>query len=275
MLKIHFKGQRHDLLKSYCKKEPESPIVDQSCQLVDDYGNTVGYIFKSWDKGTEICATIQKMKYSTTRRTDGMAQNNDVFGFMPRNAIRCNYCRPSKLRINNPKAWSVLMGNAAVISDFIKEADSKVWETNNAILDSQVADSWRIRNSIFTSGIVNKNNHLRYHVDFGNFEGTWSAMLVYKRDVIGGNLHLPEFDATIKLEDGDLVFFKSSDYIHGVTPIIKSGPESYRYSIVYYSLEQLNKCLEPKAEMEWYKKWASESFLNKKERELEMQKLRK
>jgi hypothetical protein len=272
MLKVHFKGQRHDLLKSYCEKEPASPVVDESCQLIDETGRSVGYIFKGWDTGSEVCATVQKMKYATTRRTDGMAQNNDVFGFMPRNAIRCNYCRPSRLSKINPKAWNVLMAYAGKISQFIKQTDEKVWQTNNDILSSQVKDCWRIKDSIFTSGIVNKNNHLRYHVDFGNFVGTWSAMLVYKRDVIGGNLHLPEFDATVKLDDGDLVIFKSSDYVHGVTPIIKTGPYAYRYSIVYYSLEQLNKCLDPKEEMEWYKKWATESFLNKNER---LEKLKK
>lgn len=275
MLKVHFKGQRHDLLKTYCEKEPDSPLVDESCQLVDDQGNTVGYIFKSWDTGSEVCSTVQKMKYSSTRRTDGMAQNNDVFGFMPRNAIRCNYCRPSKLRKSNTPAWNVLMSYGAKISAHIKSVDEKVWATNDAILSSQVKPCWRIKDSIFTSGIVNKNNHLRYHVDFGNFEGTWSAMLVYKRDVIGGNLHLPEFDATIKLDDGDLVIFKSSDYVHGVTPIIRTGPNAYRYSIVYYSLEQLNKCLEPKEEMENYKRWATESFMNKNERLEQLKKLKK
>jgi hypothetical protein len=272
MLELKFTGKRHDLIGKQCEKEPDCPTINQSCKMTDDNGLTVGYILKGWDQSSEVAKTVQSMKYISARRTQGMFQNNEVFGFMPRNAIRCNYCRPAALSKKNTDAWNVLMKYASKITDFIKNIDEKVYQTNMEIVAQQVKSCWRIKDSMFTSGIVNKNNHLTYHVDFGNFEGTWSAMLVYKREIKGGNIHFPEFNATVQLDDGDLVIFKSSDFVHGVTPIIRTGPDSYRYSIVYYSLEQLKKCLEPKEEMETYKKWATNSFLNKNER---IEKIRK
>lgn len=272
MLDLHFVGYRHDMIGEVCDKEPDVPhLVDESCKLVAD-GKTVGYIFKNWDKSDDVLNVVSQLKYSKSRRTLGMYQQSKVFGFMPRNAIRCNYCRPSEVDRKQPEFAKVLRDFGAKITSKIMETDVSVYQQNMDIVKEQVEKHYILPKTIFTSGIVNKNNPLAYHCDSGNFEGTWTAMLVYKNEVKGGNLHLPEFDAVIKLDDGDLVIFKSSDYVHGVTPIIKLGQHSYRYSVVYYTLKGLAQCLPPKEEMARYKKWASTSFLEKKEREEKLKK---
>jgi len=95
----------------------------------------------------------------------------------------------------------------------------------------------------FTSGIVNKNNPLKYHHDSGNFKNVLSNMIVLKRGVKGGRLSCPEYDIKFECDDNCVVIFDGAQILHGVTPIIKpEGEETYRYSVVYYSLEQMWKC---------------------------------
>ena len=48
-----------------------------------------------------------------------------------------------------------------------------------------VRPEWRIPGTIFTSGIINKNNPLRYHRDAGNFPRLWSCMYAIAADCGG------------------------------------------------------------------------------------------
>ena len=68
-------------------------------------------------------------------------------------------------------------------------------------------------------------------------------MVVFKGGVSGGFLSLPEYRAGVELKDNSLFMFDGQSILHGVTPIKKHNPNSYRYSIVYYSLRQMWKCL--------------------------------
>ena len=101
---------------------------------------------------------------------------------------------------------------------------------------------WTIGGSPFTSGIVNKNNQLKYHYDAGNFKGVLSNMVVFKKDVDGGHLVIPELDIVLEVEDNTLTIFNGQDILHGVSTIEYENEHAYRYSVVYYSLEQMWKC---------------------------------
>jgi hypothetical protein len=101
---------------------------------------------------------------------------------------------------------------------------------------------WTIGGSPFTSGIVNKNNQLKYHFDAGNFKGVLSNMVVFKKDVDGGHLVIPELDIALEVADNTLTIFNGQEILHGVSTIEYKNEQAYRYSIVYYSLEQMWKC---------------------------------
>jgi len=98
--------------------------------------------------------------------------------------------------------------------------------------------------SIFTSGIVNENNPLKYHFDTGNFKDVFSCMVVFKNGVENGFLSLPEYDVGFQLPNNSIFLFDGQGILHGVTPITRQTPESYRYSVVYYSLKRMWQCLE-------------------------------
>lgn len=125
----------------------------------------------------------------------------------------------------------------------------------------QVLEEWRIPGSVFTSGIINNRNALNYHLDSGNYEKCLSAMIVMQRGTSGGNLVLPEYDAKISFEGEKprLIIFDGQGILHGVTPINYLTPDAHRYSVVYYPLKSLWKCLPPKEELAFARKSRVES----------------
>jgi hypothetical protein len=68
-------------------------------------------------------------------------------------------------------------------------------------------------------------------------------MIVFKGDVMGGHLVIPELDISLEVADNSLTIFDGQDYLHGVSPIEYLHQDSYRYSVVYYSLERMWQCM--------------------------------
>jgi len=72
-------------------------------------------------------------------------------------------------------------------------------------------------------------------------------MIVHSKQTLGGNLVFPEFNLQLSTPNNTVFIFDGQAILHGVTPILKQTPNAYRYSTVFYSLEQLKRSL-PKAE---------------------------
>jgi hypothetical protein len=68
-------------------------------------------------------------------------------------------------------------------------------------------------------------------------------MLVLREGMKGGWLVLPEYDARFFLRNNSIFMFDGQQILHGVTPMAKEREDGYRYSIVYYSLRGMWKCL--------------------------------
>lgn len=113
---------------------------------------------------------------------------------------------------------------------------------------------------VFTSGIINHTTQLPYHTDAGNFSGCWSLMLVLKSPQIGGgNLIIPEYSAELDLQNGSVVIFNGAELLHGVSRIYNPDPDNeYRFSIVFYSMEQLWQCKSPTEELANVRKMRTE-----------------
>jgi len=125
---------------------------------------------------------------------------------------------------------------------------------NHATLAENVREEYLMPETHFTSGIINKNNPLKYHLDTGNFKDVFSIMLGLKKDIKGGYLHIPELKVNLKISNGSLSMFDGQRFVHGVTPMIGTSEASYRFTIVFYSLVQMWNCLETALEVENAKK---------------------
>ena len=145
--------------------------------------------------------------------------------------------------MSQPQEHAAVIKYGIQISGLYSQFTPEVYEQHMAITKEKVLDEWAIRNTPFTSGIINKNNPLKYHFDSGNFKNVYSCMAVFKRGTKGGFLSMPEYGVGVSLPHNSVFMFDGQSVLHGVTPITKESPTDTRYSIVYYSLQQIWNCL--------------------------------
>lgn len=100
----------------------------------------------------------------------------------------------------------------------------------------QVPDKWKF-GSLFTSSISNYNISAPFHRDTGNIQNTVNVIICKKLNAKGGDLHVPDYGATIGQQDNSILVYPAWRNIHGVTPIIPTHEGGYRNSLVFYPLK--------------------------------------
>jgi hypothetical protein len=99
----------------------------------------------------------------------------------------------------------------------------------------KVPDKWKFGN-LFTSSISNYNISAPFHRDTQNIVGCVNVIICKKLNSKGGDLHIPDYDATIGQFDNSILVYPAWRNIHGVTPITPTHEGGYRNSLVFYPL---------------------------------------
>lgn len=103
-------------------------------------------------------------------------------------------------------------------------------------LFKDVPEKWRFGN-LFTSSISNFNISAPFHRDTGNIVGAVNVIICKKLNSKGGDLHIPDYGATIGQQDNSILVYPAWRNVHGVTPIIPTHEGGYRNSLVFYPLK--------------------------------------
>lgn len=191
----------------------------------------------------KLTHTLQAIKYDTSERTAGLKTTSRIFGYNPRNTLRKDYCSATGLATDAPELHAVILEWGKYVAEVYKSFLPERAKAHYELLEEKVIDEYRIEGTPFTSGIINKNNPLKYHFDSGNFRGVYSCMITIKRDIGGGYLAMPEYGIGLELKNNTVAMFDGQSLLHGVTPIEKQAHDAYRFTVVYYSLLQMWKCL--------------------------------
>jgi hypothetical protein len=238
-------------------------VVSGACVIVDP--ETKQPLIVVGEVSNEITrplfAELEQLKFIVNHRSSGMAGKSLTFGYQPREPFkRRPFCSKTSLSKTAPALQSQLVRTGETLSAYYAEASPEKHHNQMEKISKEILPDWRMGNTPFTSGIINQDNVLTYHLDRGNFEGVWSCMIVMKRDIFGGDLCVPEYDLLIKLPDRALVMFDGQALIHGVTPFKKAHEQSRRYSIVFYSLKDMCKCGTPAEELKHGQKAVQEAL---------------
>ncbi|NBW16206.1 MAG: hypothetical protein EBR82_50310 [Caulobacteraceae bacterium] len=192
----------------------------------------------------ELRKAVISIKYEKGTRTTGLKSESRIFGYSPRNTIRKDYCSSTSLAYQDPGINQVICDFGEHLSSLYKEYFPEVFKNHSDVVSGKILKEWRIGETPFTSGIVNKNNPLKYHFDAGNIKNVLSNMVVFKNNTEGGYLACPEYNIGFEVADNTAILFDGQKILHGVTPIKKTNRDtSYRYSIVYYTLQQMWNCM--------------------------------
>lgn len=117
----------------------------------------------------------------------------------------------------------------------IAEILPKQYELQTKLFED-VPDEWKF-GSLFTSSISNYNISAPFHRDAGNIVGAVNVIITKRRNSKGGNLHIPDYNATIDQCDNSILVYPAWRNVHGVTPIEPTHEGGYRNSLVFYPLK--------------------------------------
>lgn len=117
----------------------------------------------------------------------------------------------------------------------IKEILPKQYEQQIKLFED-VPDKWKFGN-LFTSSISNYNISAPFHRDTKNIVGAVNVIICKKHNSKGGDLHIPDYNATIGQKDNSILVYPAWRNIHGVTPIIPTFEGGYRNSLIFYPLK--------------------------------------
>jgi len=101
---------------------------------------------------------------------------------------------------------------------------------------SDVKDKWRF-GKLFTSSISNFNISAPFHRDNGNIQNCVNVIICKRLNSKGGDLHIPDYNATIGKKDNSILVYPAWRNMHAVTPIIPTYDGGYRNSLIFYPLK--------------------------------------
>lgn len=255
MKKIELKPIDHN-----CKigqKCPQiEPNITEDSLFIDEQGNTVGFFLKQLPEKASKFANIadielrsDRVPKSEMRRSSGVrSSENDVRQYStiigsvpPKPNMRRNY--KSRSSVHNVKTATNFIKAMLLLC---RESESIIKEITPELYDRQIEaisktpKKWRFGNC-FTSSISNFNIPAPFHIDQGNLRNTVNVIITKRKFSYGGNLHVPDYGATIDQSDNSILVYPAWRNVHGVTPIVPTQEGGYRNSLVFYPLKSFQE----------------------------------
>lgn len=238
--------KKEDYVYRFAELDDVSTEIAEDCTIY--YKGVPILFYINMQKKTELLdikIALKNVKYKVGTRSGGLVSRSRIFGYAPRNALKGHTCRAADMSSSSNKldvmCSSMLTSLASFVSDSYKRVSEVYGRHINEV--NKILSEYRMGETPFTSGIINYNNELQYHLDSGNIKDVFSNMIVFKDGVHGGQLVLPELGVRLRCDDMSLVIFDGQKYIHGVSRIKKEREDAFRISVVYYSLKDLWRCL--------------------------------
>ena len=208
-------------LADLANKEFQSDNVPKS--MMDRLTSVKGHFKTKWDK-TGTVADVSQMSV--------------IIGSVPpKPLVRRLY--PNKSQIHSKKTAQTFIKAMLLLAleseKLIKKYMPEQYE-KQVELFKNVPKKWRFGN-LFTSSISNYNISAPFHRDAGNIEGAVNVIICKQKNAKGGDLHIPDYNATIGQVDNSVLVYPAWRNVHGVTPIIPTFEGGYRNSLVFYPLK--------------------------------------
>jgi len=258
MKKIELKKVNHSVKIGQECGEFEPNITEDSLFIED--GEIVGFFIKSISEHSEKLMKLiniansefrsKKVPKSEMKRSTGVntkhygndhnvEQLSAIIGSIPpKPLMRRPYpsissVHTSKTAQNFIKAMFLA---AKESEEIIKKIAPKIYKKQIKLIEENVPKKWRF-GKMFTSSISNYNISAPFHRDTGNIEGCVNVIITKKKFATGGDLHVPDYNATMDSADNSMLVYPAWKNVHGVTPIKPFREDGYRNSLIFYPLK--------------------------------------
>ena len=232
------------------------PNIHEDCILIDPDGTPVGMFIKTLPDDLQNLVNIADREIHTKRvpksemkRSSGLhnkkaevLQYSTILGSCPpKPHMRRPYASRSSVHSVKSANTFVKAMYAAGIKSFeiVKKYIPTVAESHLFKIRQRIPDNWRFANN-FSSTISNCNISAPVHQDHANVKGAINMIITKRRNSKGGNLHVPDYNATFDQTDNSLLVYPAWRNRHGVTPIIPTHQGGYRNSHVWYALDSFH-----------------------------------
>ena len=160
----------------------------------------------------------------------------------PKPVVRRPYPTISSVH-KHPKAKTFIKAMLLACKEsenLIQKLTPEIYDRKFKLIEENVPKKYRF-GKLFTSSISNYNISAPFHRDTGNIVGAVNVIIAKKQHAIGGNLNVPDYNATFDSCDNSMIVYPAWKSIHGVTPIEPKTNEGYRNSLVFYPLKAFKK----------------------------------
>lgn len=220
----------------------ENNCIKEPCILELENGGKLIYIPRFLNKPKDLGEILNKLKYTTGKRSNGILEKRIYFGSRPKK-FTDPICSKSEANFTYPVEWNLLSSLAKIVTkNFYCKYDLGMYRKLIKEIKKEIHSDYHIKGSPFTSIVINKNSAMRYHFDSGNIKNSLSAMIVLKNQCHGGQLVFPNYNIHFNMNDGDLILFNGNRVLHGVNNFNLLSPEAYRLSIVFFSRAKMCEC---------------------------------
>ena len=220
------------------------PTITDDCIFTSE-GKAIGFFIKKMPEKACKLANLANHELRSDNvpktamvRASGVEQFSCIIGGVPpKPHMRRPYpsissVHQKKSARNFIKAMILLARESEkLIEEYIPEQYAKQKE----IFD-QMDDKWKLGN-LFTSSISNYNISAPFHRDTANIKNTVNVIITKRKNSTGGNLCVPDYNATIDQCDNSMLVYPAWRNVHGVTPIVPTHDGGYRNSLVFYPLQ--------------------------------------
>tara|TARA_R110000803_G_scaffold206182_1_gene273287 strand:+ start:501 stop:1292 length:792 start_codon:yes stop_codon:yes gene_type:complete len=188
----------------------------------------------------------KKVPKSVMKRSSGFANpENEVLQYStiigsvpPKPHMRRPY--PTISSVHNVKSAETFIKAMLLLcnesEELIKKITPNIFNDQMKLIEENVPKKWRF-GRLFTSSISNYNIPAPFHRDNGNIKGCVNVIIAKKNNATGGNTTVPDYDATVDSSDNSMLVYPAWRNVHGVTPIVPTGKDGYRNSLVFYPLK--------------------------------------
>jgi hypothetical protein len=216
----------------YLTKMPE-----KMCKLADLANKELQS--KNVPKQGTTRVTEQKKAFDEKRKIKyEIKQYSTIIGSVPRNEVFKRHYE-NRSSVHSSKTAQTFIKAMLLLAkeseELIKEILPKQYEKQLQLF-KDVDSKWKFAN-LFTSSISNYNISAPFHRDTGNIVGAVNVIICKQKNAKGGDLHIPDYDATIGQVDNSMLVYPAWRNVHGVTPIIPTHEGGYRNSLVFYPLK--------------------------------------
>jgi len=235
------------------------PNITESCILADPDGTAVGLFLRELPdqlqklvniadhevNSDRVPKTVMDRKRPLPPGPDGkrrylvVSQYSAILGSVPpKPHMRRAYGSRSSVHSHKTANTFVKAMHAAGITAYqlIQDLAPQVCTVHSKAVQARVPEKWRFAKN-FSSTISNCNIAAPIHQDNANVKGAINIIITKRRNSTGGNLYVPDYNATFDQIDGSMLVYPAWRNMHGVTPINPTHPGGYRNSHVWYALD--------------------------------------